>query len=330
MLRTLVARLTRDLGGRLLRLAERLATAPQETAQRREEALLRERYPDAPEHWIKLVAARSQGLTAHQVATPPAPRADLGPTPLPQPPSRPVPAQLDLPAPLPAPVTPPDQDGFRAVDAPPRAPAELPAAPLRQRPLIAEVPAPPDRLRPDGAPAWPAVPPRTAPAAAFAGPGRARPLLTLVSSPPQDRPMPAAPRWSDPQGSLATGSVPASFAVAVAQHRHHPTFVETTASDRRPEATAGLTWRQPEHRPAMLPAWPAQEARAPGDLDLPPVAPARHRPPEAAFPEASSDAAGQWPELPRVPERQDLPPADRHAGAYRERLIRLARDQERL
>jgi hypothetical protein len=102
------------------------------------------------------------------------------------------------------------------------------------------------------------------------------------------------------------------------------------ASGQRPEAMAGPTWRQPVDHPAMRPDWLAQEARAPADLDLPPASSTRHRPPEAAFPEASSDAAGQWPELPRAPERQDLPPADRHAGADRERLIRLARDQELL
>jgi hypothetical protein len=314
VLGTLLARIRRDLGARLLRLAERLAPVTDEAAQGRREDLLRERFPDAPEHWIQLVAARSLGFVAHHPATPPpAQRAPVSPPP--------VPTSL--------PKTMPDRDGFGAGDLPRQAPPELPPSPARRRPIVTLAANQPVRPSPASSLDWSHAGTRTsAPAAVFArGEGCRRPVFTVIKAQPPVQPAPATPRWSGPRASRQAEPAPASFAMAASVRADRPTFVEAaTRLDRRAQA-AGPAWTRAERHPAPPPTWPAQ-FRSPADLDVPPVAPARRDPPAATFAEAAAEC--HWPELPKVPERHDPPPADQSVASYRERLLRLARDQERL
>lgn len=183
------------------------------------------------------------------------------------------------------------------------------------------------------APPWPAAgTPRREPAAAFRpGEGRRRPVLAVVEPQPRERPSPAAPRWSEPGVSARTDAAPASFAAPAGSHGGRPVFVDAMARSEQPALVADLAWPRPEHRPAAPPGptWPVP-MRSPAALVLPTVALPRRSPAEAVFPEPQSDAAGPWPELPLPADRQDAPRTEPHATTYRERLARLARDQELL
>lgn len=333
MLRTLVARLSRDLGARFLRLAERLATGPDQASahRRRAEALLRKRCPDAPEHWIQLVAARSHGFATYRAGG--APDRGARHTPQPEPISRPMPEPISAPPPSSAPAFMTNRDGSREPAAPDQATAELPAPPMRRGSMIEPASDTPARPMPASTPQWPAGgTPRGEAAAAFRpGEGRRRPMLTVVESPPRERPAPAPPRWTDPCVSARNDAAPAPFAVAAGSRGRRPAFVEVMARSEQPSPAVGLAWPRPEHRfvPPPGPAWPAP-ARSPAAPVLPAAASPRRGPAEAAIPEPQPDSAATWPELPLPLDRHGSPRTEPHAISYRERLARLARDQERL